>query len=269
MILNTLDYVKTVEGGECAHVWNDGVVTKNATCTEAGIRTYTCTLCSTPREEIIPALGHDWDGGTVDKKPTITETGVCIYTCNRCKTTKAVTVPKMDPTPLVNELNSQKSLKDIVDDGTVFFEDEANLPADTVFDYEILAQSKYLQVFDLTLTSGGKKVEPEAPVWVKLPIPQGWNPNWISVWHGDEKLPSFAEGGYVYFLTTHFSEFQVKYEEQKPEEPKPDNNDNNDNTNNQPSGKVCKFCGQVHTGFFQKIIGFFHSILALFGLKKK
>ena len=34
-------------------------------------------------------------------------------------------------------------------------------------------------------------------------------------------------------------------------------------------GDHCKYCGEVHEGFFDKIIGFFHSILALFGLKKK
>ena len=36
----------------------------------------------------------------------------------------------------------------------------------------------------------------------------------------------------------------------------------------QPSGKVCKYCGGTHTGFPGILIGFFHSILALFGLKK-
>lgn len=30
----------------------------------------------------------------------------------------------------------------------------------------------------------------------------------------------------------------------------------------------CKYCGKEHTGFFGMIIGFFHSILALFGLHK-
>ena len=35
----------------------------------------------------------------------------------------------------------------------------------------------------------------------------------------------------------------------------------------QPSGS-CKYCGQNHTGFSGVLIGFFHSILALFGLRK-
>ena len=35
----------------------------------------------------------------------------------------------------------------------------------------------------------------------------------------------------------------------------------------QPSGG-CKYCGGTHTGFPGVLIGFFHSILAMFGLRK-
>lgn len=42
------------------HVWNDGVVTKKATCTEAGEKTYTCTVCGATKSETIPATGHDY-----------------------------------------------------------------------------------------------------------------------------------------------------------------------------------------------------------------
>ena len=41
-----------------------------------------------------------------------------------------------------------------------------------------------------------------------------------------------------------------------------------DNGGGQSQGKVCKYCGEVHTGFPGVLIGFFHSILALFGLHK-
>ncbi|MCD8065587.1 MAG: S-layer homology domain-containing protein, partial [Oscillospiraceae bacterium] len=40
------------------HIWNDGVVTKEATCTEAGVKTYTCTVCGETKTEEIPATGH-------------------------------------------------------------------------------------------------------------------------------------------------------------------------------------------------------------------
>ncbi len=40
-----------------------------------------------------------------------------------------------------------------------------------------------------------------------------------------------------------------------------------DSGSSTPAG-ACKYCGQVHTGPFGWLIKFFHSILALFGLRK-
>ena len=40
------------------HTWNDGQVTTAATCTENGVMTYTCTMCSDTKTEAIPATGH-------------------------------------------------------------------------------------------------------------------------------------------------------------------------------------------------------------------
>ena len=47
------------------HIWDDGVVTTAATCTEAGVKTYTCTVCNATKPEAIEALGHDWNETTV------------------------------------------------------------------------------------------------------------------------------------------------------------------------------------------------------------
>jgi len=40
-----------------AHTWDNGVVTKEATATEKGEKTYTCSVCKTTKKEEIPALG--------------------------------------------------------------------------------------------------------------------------------------------------------------------------------------------------------------------
>ena len=40
------------------HTWNDGTITTEATCTEKGIKTYTCTVCNETKTEEIPATGH-------------------------------------------------------------------------------------------------------------------------------------------------------------------------------------------------------------------
>ena len=83
----------------CAHEWDNGVVTKEPTCLEEGVRTYTCSLCQTTRTEPIDALGHDWDEGAVTKAATCTEEGVRTYTCRRCGDTMNEAIPTVPHTP--------------------------------------------------------------------------------------------------------------------------------------------------------------------------
>ena len=53
----------TVEG---EHSWDEGTVTKEATCTEDGEIVYTCTVCGETYTEVIPATGHtDADGDNI------------------------------------------------------------------------------------------------------------------------------------------------------------------------------------------------------------
>ena len=44
------------------HTWDGGTVTTAATCTEAGEKTYTCTVCSATKTEVIAATGHSYAG---------------------------------------------------------------------------------------------------------------------------------------------------------------------------------------------------------------
>lgn len=70
------------------HTWNAGVVTKEPACTEAGVKTYTCTTCGATKTEEIPATGHTWNDGEVTTAATCTEAGVKTYTCTVCNATK-------------------------------------------------------------------------------------------------------------------------------------------------------------------------------------
>ena len=74
----------------CAnHTWNDGDVTKPATCEDTGIKTYTCTVCGETKTEVIPSLGgHKWDAGAVTKAATCEGAGIKTYTCKACKATR-------------------------------------------------------------------------------------------------------------------------------------------------------------------------------------
>ena len=67
--------VSTEEIAKTAHSFNKGTVTKEPTCTKAGVKTYTCTVCEATKTEPIPATGHTYDDGIVTKEPTCDEKG--------------------------------------------------------------------------------------------------------------------------------------------------------------------------------------------------
>lgn len=69
------------------HTWNEGVVTKEPTCTEAGVKTYTCTVCKETKTEAIAALGHNWNETTVVYAANGNK-GTKTYTCTVCNETK-------------------------------------------------------------------------------------------------------------------------------------------------------------------------------------
>ena len=116
---NDIDYYYL----EPVHLWDEGEVTKEATCTENGSTTYTCTVCGETSDEIIPATGHtfssdwsndadyhwhaascghdvvdgkslhSWDDGTITNQASCTETGIITYTCTVCGQTKTEIIP--------------------------------------------------------------------------------------------------------------------------------------------------------------------------------
>ena len=111
------------------HQWDEGKVTTAPTCENAGVKTYTCTVCNETKTEAIdatghtsvevpekpatcteaghkagkkcsvcgetlsgmeeiPATGHQWDEGKVTTAPTCENAGVKTYTCTVCNETK-------------------------------------------------------------------------------------------------------------------------------------------------------------------------------------
>lgn len=75
------------------HTWDKGTVTKEATCTEAGVITYTCTGCKETETKALEALGHSWDESVVTGKATYLKKGTKAITCNRCNITKEEEIP--------------------------------------------------------------------------------------------------------------------------------------------------------------------------------
>ena len=56
------------------HSWNEGEITTAPTCEEAGVKTYTCTVCSETKTETIEATGHT-PVEVVEQPATCTEAG--------------------------------------------------------------------------------------------------------------------------------------------------------------------------------------------------
>lgn len=92
------------------HKWDDGTITKEATCTEAGVKTYTCTTCKTTKDEEIEAKGHSFTNYIYNNDAQVGKDGTETATCdNGCGTTDTRTksgsaLPK--PTTPVTEIFS-------------------------------------------------------------------------------------------------------------------------------------------------------------------
>ena len=110
-------------------------------------------------------------------------------------------------------------------------------------------------LFDITTTIDGEAVQLDGTVLVKIPLPEGYNPEKTVVYHVSddgklERLESSIADGYVVFETTHFSYYAIvdETEQKEPEQPpQPD-----------PSANCNHIC---HKGgiskFFYKIALFF------------
>ena len=72
-------------------LWKTQHTWKAANCTEPR----TCTVCG--RKEGKPS-GHSWDNGNVTKAATVTRAGVKTFTCTKCRKTKTAAIRTLKPT---------------------------------------------------------------------------------------------------------------------------------------------------------------------------
>lgn len=77
----------------------DGL-TEGKRCTECGE--------TIVEQEVVKATGHKWDNGTVTKPATATETGVKTFTCTVCKKTKTEVIQKLTTNNTVNNDTTKK-----------------------------------------------------------------------------------------------------------------------------------------------------------------
>lgn len=78
------------------HVWDNGKVTVQPTCTKTGTKVYTCKECGETKKETVKAAGHKWNSKyTVDQKATCTSKGSQSIHCGVCDAKKEGSVQEI------------------------------------------------------------------------------------------------------------------------------------------------------------------------------
>lgn len=75
------------------HEWGSGVVTGHPSCTEPGVRTFTCS-CGDIKTEPISPTGHQWSQWSVVEESTVDKEGTKERTCSVCGEKDQEPIPK-------------------------------------------------------------------------------------------------------------------------------------------------------------------------------
>ena len=281
-------------GGEHTHTFSDWTVTREPTCTAEGEETKTCAGCgatetrkvekkehslthvekgstckiqgvsydvcdmceNTFNYTVLPLAPHTFGEWTVTKEVTAFESGERVRTCSVCGFEEKEKIEKLP----VSEIKDEKTGITIIIPDADSKDVELNVVPVTsgeVSDALNSEKSNFKKsLFDITTTIDGEAVQPDGTVLVKIPLPEGYNPEKTVVYHVSddgklEKLESSVADGYVVFETTHFSYYAIvdETEQKEPEQPpKPENPSNN-------CSCICHKGGI--SAFFYKIARFF------------
>ncbi len=98
----------------CEHEFDAGTVTKEATCSEEGVKTYKCKMCGSEKTETIPCLPHEYEKN-IDREPDFDNAGNAIYICKVCGDSYSEEIPPKERTVSVvvtDKTNIPKSVSD-------------------------------------------------------------------------------------------------------------------------------------------------------------
>ncbi|MDE6658679.1 MAG: fibronectin type III domain-containing protein [Eubacterium sp.] len=116
----------------CKHKYDAGKVTKAATCSVAGVKTYTCSVCKGTKTETISAKGHSYDAGKVTKQATCSVAGVKTYTCSVCKGIKTETIKALAHKAVTDEAVAATCTKTGLTEGSHCSECNATITAQEI-----------------------------------------------------------------------------------------------------------------------------------------
>lgn len=152
-------------------------VTKEATCKEAGVKTFTCSICGDIYTESIKKLNTHSYVETVTKEPTCKEGGVKTYTCSVCNATYTESLTKVGHSFIDTVVPATKEGKGYTLHKCKWCDESTK---DTYVDYNPTAEQVYNDLYAM------KKDYPEGMSWT--------NSN-TYVWHADPQYSYITGGG--------------------------------------------------------------------------
>ena len=108
VIVGGKEYWSPVVTFTTAHTHNYKATVTAPTCTAKGYTTHTCACGDSYVDAYTDALGHAWDSGKVTKPATETEDGVKTFTCPLCGEAKTESIPAtcvMDVTKMFTDVS--------------------------------------------------------------------------------------------------------------------------------------------------------------------
>lgn len=188
------------------------------TCTEPGRRVTTCAVCGVVLEEAVTtsALGHSWGEWRVVTPATVEAEGLQERVCSRCGAREEAVLPRL-PQTVEDEENGI-----VISAPSGAFDSPVDMTVDTVTEgeaFEIVSNmegSRQSCIYDITPVSAesGEAVQPNAPVTVRIPLPEGYDTAHSYVYHVNEDgtledMNARYEDGCLVFETSHFSVYAV------------------------------------------------------------
>ena len=153
---------------------------------------------------------HCWDAGKPD------ESGNTLFTCTSCGETMLLTTVRADNGVIVStSTEDAKTLKEV---SLVSQTGTGETQAAANFVLKNAANAEQAQVYEIRLEEAdGKQVQPNTAVTVTLPVPKGWDPWKLLVYHVDPETGTMedmhavvsSDGKTISFQTTHFSQYAL------------------------------------------------------------
>ena len=135
------------------HSWDSGKVTKAATCTATGVKTYTCTRCGATKTETIAKIAHTYKTTTTKAKPGTNGKIVSKCSCGSVKSTTTIYAPKTLTLSTTSYTYNGKTKKP-----TVKVKDsKGNTISSTHYTVSYASGRKYVGSYKVTVTFKGSK----------------------------------------------------------------------------------------------------------------